>query len=741
MFRTPKAALSPQKPHQPAQPRSHQRRATEYGVARPHEAALSALHPSYHLHDPQFPQHLLHPSTSRQLVDSAPHYALFLADHDGHIQSWNRGAEELTGQSTLEVVGQPLHRVVKADADNRFQYDEALWRASQQESGRWQGERYVIRADGTFLPVVMTVTVIRDQGQNLMGYAVALRPHLENTEAEQDLRDSLALLKTIIETLPDPIFVKDREGRYLLVNSAFARHFARSQSTPAAVLGKTDYDLLENHEAALLQGSDLDAMEHESAQEVEVEVADEPAPRFYLLTKLPFINAAGQVCGVIGVAREVTAQRQQEEQRELLLSQEKTARHEAEKTVRLLAIVQAVSDTALAHLEPNVLIAQLLDRVCSALGADTASLCLLAPNGKVLDRCQSLGQEHEELLLDPIPLGHGLIGHIAATREPMIVADRREIEVGTLFDNRGIVAFIGVPLQLEKTLLGVLYLGSETAAHFGPDDQHILGLVSERIAAALERGRLFEELQGANDALHRMSQRLIEVQEEERRHLSRELHDEVGQILTGIKLHLKSISSGGDRVLSGKLSEACGHVDEAIAQVRRLSAGLRPASLDALGLVPALREYLERMATNAGIEAHFAAPELENSGTELPKELQITLFRIAQEAIANVVRHSRAANLDVELRRLPDEVQLIVVDDGLGFDPNFARQRAAMGTTLGLKSMEERAVLLGGTLKLRSKPGKGCQVEVTFPLSTPETAQDALPELFERDGEDEEEAW
>jgi signal transduction histidine kinase len=234
----------------------------------------------------------------------------------------------------------------------------------------------------------------------------------------------------------------------------------------------------------------------------------------------------------------------------------------------------------------------------------------------------------------------------------------------------------------------------------------------------MERGRLFEELNDANLAMHRLSQRLLEVQEEERRHLSRELHDEIGQILTGIKLHLQSTPT----TLSGveiveHMHIACDYVDEAIAQVRRLSTGLRPPALDVLGLEAALRESVQRLTKKAGIQEVVQASGIGR----FDRDLEIAVFRVAQEAVTNVVRHARARAVQVSVWRQPGEVVLTVVDDGVGFDVATAHSASESGRSFGLRSMEERAMLMGGVFDVKSRPGKGTTVKATFPLAADPT--------------------
>ncbi len=217
--------------------------------------------------------------------------------------------------------------------------------------------------------------------------------------------------------------------------------------------------------------------------------------------------------------------------------------------------------------------------------------------------------------------------------------------------------------------------------------------------------------------LEALSRRLIETQEEERRNLARELHDEIGQVLTTVNLNLEALRPRVEPAALPRLEESLEVVGRAIEQVRSLSLDLRPASLDLLGLEAALRAYLTRQAARAGLALEFTS----NLGERrLPPTLEIVLFRVAQEAMTNVLRHARATRCRVELTT-DGEVRLTVRDDGVGFDAAAAQERALRGVGFdlagfGLVSMRERVVLFGGRIDFDSAPGRGTTIRVQFPL-------------------------
>lgn len=244
--------------------------------------------------------------------------------------------------------------------------------------------------------------------------------------------------------------------------------------------------------------------------------------------------------------------------------------------------------------------------------------------------------------------------------------------------------------------------------------------LEERVQArTLELAEANREIDLNRAAQERLAQqrrmllkRVINVQEDERQRISRELHDETGQSLTALGLGLEAalgeLRSGHPEGLSGRL-QSLGHIaSDAIEELDRLVLDLRPAQLDHLGLVATLRWYATRVQSD--VEARM---EVKGRPTRMEPEVETALFRIAQEALTNVARHAKAARVDVVLSFGRDSVTLVVQDDGIGFDVNAS---PAAPTSVGLIGMRERVQLVGGVLSVKSKPGKGTRITVTVPI-------------------------
>ena len=219
----------------------------------------------------------------------------------------------------------------------------------------------------------------------------------------------------------------------------------------------------------------------------------------------------------------------------------------------------------------------------------------------------------------------------------------------------------------------------------------------------------------AQDALQMFSRQLIEAQEDERRRIARELHDQIGQVLTAVKMNLYAVQVSEASEAGGYIKDNIEAVDEALRLVRDLSVDLRPPVLDDFGLATALRWYVDRYAKRTGLEVQVVI-NLPDQQERFSRDLETACFRIAQEALTNVVRHSRANTAVLQLLKEKNVLVLSVKDDGVGFDVESLRKRAPRTATLGLISMQERAHAAGGEVEIDSVISKGTAVRFRISL-------------------------
>ncbi len=240
---------------------------------------------------------------------------------------------------------------------------------------------------------------------------------------------------------------------------------------------------------------------------------------------------------------------------------------------------------------------------------------------------------------------------------------------------------------------------------------------TEKILRARESRmhELLEQSRKLQENLRQYSKQILYIQETERRRISRELHDDVGQTLTAASIVFENIVSSPPGTLEASLKDARALLQDATVKVHDFARDLRPAILDELGLIPALRSYLDRFAARTGLHITFRATQHAEA---LGDDEKITLFRVAQESLTNVAKHAHAHTVQVTISASGGRIRMDVRDDGRSFHAQNADQ-VAKKHRLGLLGMQERVRLVNGSFTLLARPGKGTQIRVTLPCQVP----------------------
>ncbi len=271
-----------------------------------------------------------------------------------------------------------------------------------------------------------------------------------------------------------------------------------------------------------------------------------------------------------------------------------------------------------------------------------------------------------------------------------------------------------LPLK-SKTTLGVLTLASFSPNRFQAETLRLLKAMCDAISIALENANVARDLEELNAIREQLLEKLISAQEEERRRIARELHDEASQSLAALAVNLEDVADA----LPDEYKETRRKLDvlqertvSTLLGIRSLALELRPSALDDLGLLAAIDWYAKDLAKKWGWEIQV---RILGQKTKLPAYTETMLFRIVQESLTNIARHAKATRVELELSFRVTEVALRIEDNGKGFDYNAIMSKGEMRQNLGLHGMKERAALLGGTLEIQSQSGKGTVILVTVP--------------------------
>jgi signal transduction histidine kinase len=409
--------------------------------------------------------------------------------------------------------------------------------------------------------------------------------------------------------------------------------------------------------------------------------------------------------------RDITERVRSEEER---ARAEEVLRQHAERLRTLRDIDQAICSTLAL---PEVL-DQLTRALTMTLGINRCSIWLLDESDEFLQG-RGYGAQPGEPDVESIriPRTEPMVARLFETGQPLMVPDVNDpayanvinTEYTTAFHIR---AFLAVPLVLRDRVTGLLVLDdTRTARIFQPEEIRLAQSVATQAAIAIENARLFEEVRAGREQLRNLTGYLQTAREEERAYIAREIHDEFGQALTALKMDLAWLTKrlpAGSLPLAEKAGDMSDLIDSTIQTVRRVATELRPGLLDDLGLAAAIEWQAQELTERTGINCELY---LGDEDIVLERDLATAIFRIFQETLTNVARHAEATEVRVELEDSPDELVLIVRDNGKGIAPS----QVADPRSLGLIGMRERAHSWGGDVTFQSLPGQGTVVTVRAP--------------------------
>jgi signal transduction histidine kinase len=382
----------------------------------------------------------------------------------------------------------------------------------------------------------------------------------------------------------------------------------------------------------------------------------------------------------------------------------------ADRTRELSALYDVMA-VASASLDLETVLESSLDRVLAVIGSEVGAIHLLDETKGVLRLAAWRGVSPDLVArIDSVPVDSGLAGWVIEHSEPLVVPN---IVTGLrpllALPASGSQAYVGAPMRAKGRVLGVLSVVGETGRQFEAEEVTLLASIADEVGVAVENARLYQQ-----------AEQLAVMRERER--LARELHDSVTQSLYSLTLFAEA---GRDLARDGELERVEGYLtrlgeiaQQALKEMRLLVYQLRPLALQREGLVGALQQRLDAVEGRVGVEARLLAEEL----VELPAPVEEGLYRIAQEALNNALKHAAATLVTVYIRAEDERVELEVVDDGQGFDPDTLSDRGGMG----LASMRERAEKLGGSLTVLSALGEGTRVKVSVEVRTPTRSYDFL---------------
>lgn len=522
--------------------------------------------------------------------------------------------------------------------------------------------------------------------------------------------------QNILESLEDEIIVIGRDMRVRWANAAvrtrcLERGLGAPQTQPCHVIGHAGVpcakatDTLTCPVPAVLASG-------RPARVVHFHPNGGGPGRYMEIIASPLHNGDGEIHEVVEVMRDVT---EQHLARQALLqrNRELDAFNRVAVAVGGTVELDAVLDTA-------------LQAVLQVTELDAGALYLRQDEKLVLRAYQHISPEAAQgaciLRMDDTACG------LAATRGWPLVThslDNMDDPGWEPLRRAGLHTLIHIPLRADRRTVGNLCLGSRSERQFDDETVTLLNTLGSQIAVAIERARLHEELARKERARRALLRQVITAQEDERKRIARELHDEIMQSLTALLYAMETAAQATDQGDQTRLtSQTWSLAQRILDDVHNLIHDLRPTLLDNLGLFSALRWLVDQRLTSAGVEVQITGnglplPEKEPA-SRLPPDVEIALFRVLQEAISNIAEHARARQVEINFEFEPDQVSVTVEDDGIGFDLDEVARSPDMKRGLGLMGMWERMELVGGKVIVSSTPGEGTTLSIHAPLSAKE---------------------
>ena len=393
--------------------------------------------------------------------------------------------------------------------------------------------------------------------------------------------------------------------------------------------------------------------------------------------------------------------------------------YKIQRRTKELSALNAIITTISQSLDLDKILNDALNKTLAVMEIEAGMVHLLNEKADRLSIMvhQGLSPEHVQEIRK-LKLGEHIVGRAVQSGEPVVVNDITDsTEAATMVGERQeFRAYSSVPVRSKNKVLGALSLASYLPNKFEPETVHLLSAIGDAIGIAVENARATQKLEEASKVREQLLEKLISAQEEERRRIARELHDEASQSLAALAINLETIADtlpASYRATRQKLDILKERAIQTAGGIRDLALELRPSALDDLGLSMAIDWYAKGYLAKRGLDVKI---EVTNPKTKLPSYTETMLFRIIQEALTNVVKHAEANKVRVQLQ-LNDSAAIVEVEDnGKGFDVESALSREGVRQNLGIHGMAERAALLGGNFTIRSQPGQGTCLRVEVPL-------------------------
>jgi PAS domain S-box-containing protein len=629
-----------------------------------------------------------------QILDNHPD-AIFATDKQGRISYFNKKAERITGISSQKALGMYCSQLFQ---DNTCQYQCPVKKDQLQEQN--QHELIIIKASGARISVLCFMTPLRDEDGIIVGGINVFRDISEQKRLEKDLQYSENKYQYIFEGSKDMIFLFSTKGTVQDVNQAGIELLGfrdKSEMLSLESVEKIFYKPV--HWKVFKKQLDL----YGYVRDFEANFQRKDGVSLHCLISGNAISEdSGRVIGYEGVVKDITARMDADQ----ILKR----RH------RELMLLNSVALCLNMGSDLRSVLKTVLKKVLQALHLYSGAIFLLDPEKqsffmdvhhgfpKLIDKNYRLVFHDQVLYRYLLKNEHHLQPMPNYPPFKISLQDARGISLARL------TCFL---ITTKEKASGFFAFYISDQRQLSDQDVHIMGSLGNFLGGAIENARLLHTIHKHREELKGVTAKLFHSQETERRRIARELHDEVGQALTGINFSLEDIEkrlTDDYSELKDQLWSIKKHIKDTYQELRSISYNLHPSLLSDLGLEAALETYLQNCAKQTGLDIDFQMIGFEE---RIDPNIEIAFYRLTQEVLTNTIRHAQATKFKLSLIKSFPHLIFVAEDNGQGFDPNtLDRHREA----LGLLSMRERAAMLNGSFSLQTSEGQGTRIRIEIPI-------------------------
>ncbi len=639
------------------------------------------------------------------LINGVKDIAVIILDLKGEIISWNEGARIIEGYNSEEIIGKNIS--ILYSNEERLNNKPMADLDYANEKGSCQEESWRIRKDGTSFWANVLITALRDENKEVYGYLKVTRDLTDKKKNEEDVRKSRDFYLKLLNDFPTPVWRSGSDGKYNYLNKAWINFTGKQLEEELEDGWQNDIHPEEKESVVRLY---YDAFRQKQSFMLEFRLRNSFGEYKWVVNfGMPYYDLDNNFGGFLGSCYNIDDRKKYEEAINALMS---------------------IGEKLYSSLEINQIIDFLVTESIQMTNAEGGFACVINENIYGIKRYYHIN--HWEYYEKEYKYDELVFNRPGVMKDTILINHESKMNLidQDLLKKYNVRHGIITPLLGSNgNLIGYFEIHNKREnREFSKDDVSLLNAVARNASVSIAKSLNYEQLRetekqlrNSESELRNLAMQLQYAREAERQHIAREVHDELGQLFTGINLNISLLAELLEQnkkptveEILDELHSVQQYVNLGIQSVRDISGSLRSYVLDHLGLIPAVQEYCNEIERMSNVKCIFKSDYV---AINFKDEKNVTIFRIIQEAITNVLRHAEATEIDVIINQSGNSIEIVVSDNGVG----IVEDKESFTNSMGLLGMKERAVFLGGKLKIDSVKNKGTTIRLIVPDDNIET--------------------